>query len=329
MKKAILTGMTLRPLWMATLSFLLGATLVGCGSKTDSKVTASASAEAYEAPATDVDSIDQGQVLTQQVGDTNVSWLVKPNGDVFALVKQNGKEVPAEELDGKVAVRAFSPEGAPVDRPLKNEMGLLTTNVGPLSGSVNELKYDLTVKKAPVSGVLHVPKAGTEALIDAGEIAAKAKFQPGTRGAHQGVVQVVDEHVVEIVGEKGGGQIRVYFLDDDLKEIKVGEQKLKLALYGDKTYWVDLKVADGNAYFYGVVDLKVDPTMVTVVCEDHDDVDVVLVDYLPGHVVIWGPKAPSLSIYVVTNWTVVVGAPQVIVHQGKHKKWKKGKKWKH
>jgi hypothetical protein len=321
--------MTLRAMWI---SCLLGAAAMGCGSKSDGKQTASAAAESVEsvdeAPATDVDAIEQGQVITQKVGDTNVSWLVKPSGDVFALVKQNGKEIPASDLDGKVTMQAFPTAGAPVEMPLKSEGGLLTANVGPLAGTVNEMKYDLVVEKKLVSGVLHVPKAGTEALIDEGEIASKAKFGPGTLGPHQGVVQVVDEHVVEIVGQKGGGQIRVYFLDDDLKEVKVGDQKMKLALYGGKTVWVDLKVGPGNAYFYGEADLKVDPSMITVVCEEGNDVDVVLVDYLPGHVVVWGPSAHVFGIYVVANWdVVVVGSPHVVVYPGKHKK--KHKKWKH
>lgn len=315
-------------MWISTLSCLLGAAVVGCGSKSDTKASASAMAESVEeAPATDVDSIEQGQVLTQKIGDTNVSWLVKPSGDVFALVKKNGKEVPASDLDGKLTLQAFPSGGAAVEQPLKSEGGLLTANVGPLAGTVNEMKYDLVVEKKLVSGVLHVPKAGTEALIDEGEIAAKAKFGPGTLGPHQGVVQVVDEHVVEIVGQKGGGQIRVYFLDDDLKEVKVGDQKLKLALYAGKTYWVELKVAAGNAYFYGDLDLKVDPTMITVVCEEQNDIDVVLVDYLPGHVVVWGPGAHAYGVFVVVNWEVVVASPHVVVYPGKHKK--KHKKWKH
>jgi hypothetical protein len=314
-------------------ALLACACLIGCGSKADAKDTASATAvtaevEAKETPKADVDKIDEGQVLTQQVGDTNVSWLVKPNGDVFALVKDKGKDIPADQLGGKLSLSALPDAGKPIERTLKNENGLLTTNVGPLAGTVNELKYDLDVQKKPVSGVIEVPKAGTDALIEDADIAAKAKFKPGTKGPHGGIVQVVDEHVVEIVGQKGGGDIRVYFLDDDLKPLKVGDQKLKLALYGGKTYWVELKPAEENAYFVGTVDLKTDPTMITVVIEENDDVDVCLVDYVPGHVILWGPAAPVFAIYVVASWDVfVVGSPVVVVHPGKHKG--KHKKWKH
>lgn len=316
---------------VVVLASALAALGLGCGSKSEDKAVASASAEALgqkETPAADVEEIPEGQVLTQQIGDTNVSWLVKPSGDVYALVKKNGKEVPASALDGKVTVAPLGEGGAPVEKKLTNEGGVLTTNVGPLAGTVNEVKYDLVVDKQPVVGVLHVPKTGTDALIDEAKVAAKAKFKPGTLGPHKGVVQVVDEDVVEIVGQTGGGAIRVYYLDDDLKEIKAPDHKVKLALYAGKTYWVELKPHESGTYFYADVDIKVDPTMITVVIEDKGDVDVCLVDYVPGHVVVWGPSAPVIHVWVVASWDVfVIGGPDIHVHPGKHKK--KHKKWKH
>ena len=69
------------------------------------------------------------------------------------------------------------------------------------------------------AGALHVPAGGTKELVLTARTAATKDNYKGQKGPNGGVVQRVGDDVVEIVGDKGTGQVRVYALDATLKPI--------------------------------------------------------------------------------------------------------------
>jgi hypothetical protein len=271
-----------------------------------------------------VEKTSDASVITEKQGDVAVSWAVTPSGDVSVRATDKGADVKPEDIDGALAVTKLG--GKPEDFKLKAKEGRNMVNVGELDSPITEVRYSLTVKGKPAAGVLHVPKAGTKLIVDgATAAAAKTKIKPGAKGPHGGVVQVVDDDIVEVVGKKGSGNVRVYPLDEDLKPVKIEKQKVKLALVADEPQVVELEADPTNAYFSGDFTIKTDPSRITVYVEEDDDIDCAIVGYEPAEVLIIGPGAPVVVVYVVDSWDVVVVQPR---WHGKGKgkgKWKKGR----
>lgn len=302
---------------LAALALMSFVALAGCKDKKAEAREEDDDSESDSSPSrpSSDDSAPSGKVITEQHGDVTLSWMVEPNGDVWLAAKDKGADVPLDEIEGDLLEESKQ-------FALKNKDDLKFANIGKLGEPLNEVKYDLKVRGKPVKGMLLVPKAGTPQLVAGADHVAKAKLKPDTKGPHGGVVQVIDEHVVEIVGKKGSGDVRVYFLDDDLKPIKPKEQTIRLAAQGDESEVIVLTPDPTAAYLQGTFKVKTNPTRLTVVLEEADDVDCVIVGYEPAEVLIVGPAAPVVVVHVVESWDVVVVEPRVHVH----KKWKgKGK----
>ena len=283
--------------------------LAGC-QKADDPETRDEATRDEAATAADVPApakeLERGTV-TEQHGDITVSWRVAPDGEVWGLVTQRGEEVKPSDVTGALEARALD-DGQPTAYAVKEDSGLLHAKLPELSAAMTEIRYNLKVRGEPVKGVLHVPRRGTVALVEAADTAAAATaIKPGAKGPHGGVVQVVGDDVVEIVGKKGSGDVRVYLLDDDLKPVKVKKQKIDLVLHDQKTHMVELTRHEGDDYFYATdVRIRTNPKKVTVVIEEDGDHDVALVGYWPGAVFVCGHSAPVFDIYVVDSWDVVV-----------------------
>lgn len=273
----------------------------------------------------------KGGEITEQHGDTAVTWLVGPDGDVTATVQHKGETVKPSDVDAKLLVKPLGTNEPSKEIPLIEKDGALRANIGKLDAPLTEMRYAMKVKDEPVDGVLHVPKDGTEELVASAIGAAKAKHMADAKGPHGGVVQVVGDDVVEVVGRRGSGDVRVYLLDDDLKPVKIEKQKIKLAVVGAATDYVVLQPHDSGDYFSAELALKTDPTKITILIEDGDDVEVALVGYEPTEVILVGPGSPGCVIYVVDTWDIVVVHPQPVYvhrHKGKGKGKGHGKKWK-
>jgi hypothetical protein len=71
------------------------------------------------------------------------------------------------------------------------------------------------VKGKEWTGTLQVPPGGTDDLLKE----PSAPIAEGTRGPNGGVVEIIDDHRVELVMDKQSGEVKVYFLDEKLKVI--------------------------------------------------------------------------------------------------------------
>lgn len=312
---------------LSVLALLASAPLVAVGLPACNK---SSDVEARaESTMTPVVFAEADAIAEQHDDSTIVEWVVGTDGKVAARVKADGKEVPASDVSGKLEVASMGPAAVPVTLDIKERSGLLASDVGPLSSPLTTVSYDLEIKGKPkrLKGAIHVPQGGTKAIVANAKIAAEAGVDANAKGPHGGVVQVVGEHLVEIVGQKNTAEVRVYLLDDDNKPIEIKQQKVKLGVVGVVKQSVELEVEPKRQYFVAKLDKPLNPQRVTVVVEDGAQVDVAVVGYRPGVVLVAGAAAPSVSVFVVDSWdaVVVVDRPKVIVVRGKHKG--KGKGW--
>lgn len=315
--------------WIFAAALALSAAAQGCGKDKGQAVTAEAAAA-------------EG-ALVERHENAEVTLDVSPGGRVKAWVKDRDGKLVQKGITGTVTLKPVGGDAAPVTVPVTHyeDSGLVLAQLPKLKDDLTEVTYDLQVGGAPVQGVVHVPRGGTKELEESAKEAAGAKsIAPDTKGPNGGVVQVVGDDLVEVVADKDSGAVRMYFLDDDLKPVAVGKKKGKVAFVGAQAEVVELDADPSGLYLVGKCATKVQPVKVTVVVVDGDEVDVALCHHKPGAVVVVGPAAPVIGVFVVTGWVVVAPAPVVVqpgvvvvpVGKGKGKgkfKWKgKGKGWK-
>ncbi|MEZ4300475.1 MAG: hypothetical protein R3B70_36355 [Polyangiaceae bacterium] len=293
---------------VATLS--LGPGVVGCG-KSDKDVVA----EAVSA---------ESSVTERFEGGGDVTWNVAPDGHVSARVRDKDEIVLQQGVSAKVTVAGAAPVTVPLT--LDPATGLLTGQLPKLTDDLTALDYEVQAGDKKLTGTLHVPRGGTKELVEsAREAAAARSLPPDTKGPHGGIVQVVGDDIVEVAADKDSGAVRMYILDDDLKPIPVGKRKGKLGLAGTQAEVVELSAEPNGMYLTGKAAVKANPAKVTVVVIDGDEVDVAICHYVPGAVIVVGPAAPVVAVFVVTGWPVVVVPGVVVVQPGVIVKKGKGK----
>jgi hypothetical protein len=245
---------------------------------------------------------------------------------VSALLKDPSGNPIKGTVTGQVTFQ--NPDGTPQSVPVQYDpsSGVVTAAGPKLTADVTPVDYSLTVDGKPWTGSLAVPVNGTQELGDNAKL--NAATPPPTSGPHGGVVQLVGPDRVEVVANKGNGEVRAYLLDPTSNQpIDPGDRKITIALQGDQPETVVL-APDPSAHFVvGHVRTRVDPVNVTVVVNDHGHSHACLVGWQPGAVVVVGPAAPRVHLLAVDAWPgevvevhghghhgeVVVGAPGVVV----------------
>lgn len=253
--------------------------------------------------------------LTEQHPAATVTWLVTPDGQVKARVKAPDGTPIEKGVTGTVTAKAIKKGERPVTVKLEPDTkpGLYNATLPKLEADLTDVSYDLAVDGKPVTGTLQLPRGGTQQLATSAKESADGKVPEGKKGPNGGIVQVVGNDVIEIVADKSTGQVRVYVLDDDFKPIAVGKRKIKLGFVAGSTELVDLQTEPKGLYFTGKITLKTDPIKITVVLypEDQPEPVVVLCGWKPTKVIVVGPGAPVLAVFVAVNW-----GPIVVVNQG-------------
>jgi len=262
--------------------------------------------------------------VTEKHGEKSVSWMITPEGTVHALVKGPGDQ-PIADAKGLVSVKPFGSSEKPKFHELEAKPGALNAEIGKLDADLTEVSYQIVAGGETLRGFLHVPPGGTAKLVASAKVAADSGVKAEEKGPHGGPIQVVGKNLVEVVGNEKTGEIRVYLLNDDRKVVAVEKQKVKVAIQGDDAEMIELKVAEKNTHFEGTLRHKTNPHKVTVVIEDAGETHVAIVGYRPATVIVVGPAAPRVAVFVVTSWDVVVvhDSPHVHIHdhhKHKHKK---------
>jgi hypothetical protein len=303
---------------------LVGAALLalpGCSKKTD--VTAEAEVTAENIGAEDA--------LTEQHEAGAVTWAVAPEGKLKARFK-DADGVPIEDgVTGTVTVRPSSGDAKPVTAKLAFDAkaGIYTADLPKLDADVTEVSYDVSVKGKPLKGAMHLPRGGTRELVATAKVTAEVKVPEGTKGPNGGVIQVVGDDLLEISAEPKTGETRVYVLDDNLKPMPVGKRRVQIAVVANAPEMIALAPEPQGLYFTGKLSVKTNPHKLTVVLhgESAPEPVVVLCGWHPGAVIVVGPSAPTLGLFVAVGWAPVVivpASPVVVIGHGKGKgkgKW--------
>jgi len=270
------------------------------------------------------DSIEKSTAAIVQQSDRGTStWIVAPDGAVSGVLKDPSGIPFKGPVTGQVTFR--SPDGSPQSVPVQYDpsTGVMTAAGPKLTADVTPMDYALTVDGKPWNGQLAVPVTGTQELADNAQL--NVATPPPTTGPHGGVVQIVGPDRVELVANKGSGDVRAYVLDPNNQPIDPGDRTITMALGGDQPETVVL-APDPTAHFVvGHMRTRVDPVNVTVAVRERGHTHVCLVGWQPGAVVLVGPAAPRVHLLAVDAWPgevvevhgrhheVVVGAPGVVV----------------
>lgn len=308
--------MHLKPLFHGLLAtcFLVSATagLAGCSKKDEASAVAEQGVTA--------ENIADSGAITEKHDAGETVWSVAPEGQVKLLVKGSDGKPIDKNVTGTLMVKAAGDkEAKPTTVNLEPEpkTGLLVATVPKLEADITEIKYELKADGKPMKGALHVPVGGTAEIVANAKVAAEAKVDTSKKGPNGGVIQVVGDDTIEVVADKSSGKVRVYFLDADLKPVKVvTEKKVTVAVVtqnGPET--VILEPDSGGLYFTGKLNVAVNPVKLTVGVRHKDRAHVVLVGHRPHTVVVVGAAAvPAVFVVANAGWGVTVGAPAVIIH---------------
>ncbi len=269
------------------------------------------------------------EAITEQYEPATVSWVVAPEGKLKAKFKTPDGAALGTSVTGTVTVKPVQADAKPVTAKLvyDTETGMHTAEFPSLDADLTEVSYDVSVKGKPVKGALHVPRGGTRELVASAKVSADVKIPEGKKGPNGGIIQVVGDDVIEVVADVKSGETRVYVLDDNFKPIAVGKRKVKIAVVGSAPETVELQAEPQGLYFTGkLAVVKTNPHKLTVVLhgENSPQPVVVLCGYHPGVIVVIGPSAPTVGLFVVVGWApaIVVVNPTpnvVIVGHGKGK----------
>lgn len=284
------------------------AALPACAKKED-KIEAEVTAE----------NIAAEDAITEQHEPATVTWAVASDGKVKARFKAPDGAPLDDGVTGTITARPARKGAEPVTAKLvfDAKAGIHTAELPKLEDDLTEVSYDVSVKGKPVKGALHVPRGGTHELVATAKVTADVKIPEGKKGPNGGVLQVAGDDLLEIVADVKTGETRVYVLSDDLKPIPVGKRKVKIGVVASGPEVVELDAEPKGLYFTGKLVVKTNPHKLTVVLyeEDAPAPVVVLCGWHPGVVVVVGPSAPVIGLFVAVNWVpvVVVGTPGVVV----------------
>jgi hypothetical protein len=253
---------------------------------------------------------------TEQVADAvtedhdagSITWSVTPEGKVVASLRTPDGKPITKDVTGQLTFR--EPAGdARVPATFDEKSGLVTASGPRLDDDLTQIDYALVVAGKPWTGTMQVPRGGTKSLADDAKVAAAIAPPAAKTGPNGGVIQIVGKDRLEIVADKGSGQVRVYVLDADLHPVAVGDRKIKLALGGEAPELVVLTPDAQGIYCSGKLVGRADPTRITVSVTVKEETHAAIVGWSPGAHLVVGARAPRVHI-LAASW----GPPEVDAH---------------
>jgi hypothetical protein len=273
---------------------LMAVLALGCGKKNERGADPSTK-ESSAASASLVEVFERG----------SVAWNVSSNGEVLAHVHHNTDGDISKDSKGSI-VWSENGEVKTAELVYSADRGALVAKGPALEADLTEIRYTLTVQGGdPVQGALHVPADGSEMIVADAKASASVSVD-GVVAPHGGVIQVVGDQRIEIVGDDDSDEVRVYVLDTSWKPVTVVEHKITIAVGGPKPEVIVLAPAPDGLYFVGHWHVVGEPPRVTVYVKHKGKAHVCIVGYRPGvklyvnsgpkvkvkvKGVAWGPKA--------------------------------------
>jgi hypothetical protein len=274
------------------------------------------------------ENVPSSEALAEQHEAATATWTVKPDGQVrLRLTEPDG--TPIEDgASGTLTATPLADGAKPVNAKLVFDArtGLYAAAIPELGADLTEMSYQIDVRGKPVTGALHLPRGGTKELVVNARANVEVELPRDKKGPNGGVVQVVGDDILEIAADPKTGEARVYVLDDDLKPISVGKRKVEIGVVAQSPEMVALAPEPNGMFFTGKIAVKANPSRLTVVLHGDGPPAAAICGFVPGRVVVAGPSAPAVGLFVVGGFAPVIlvapHAPVIVVPHGKGKgKW--------
>jgi hypothetical protein len=150
--------------------------------------------------------------LVEERDDGKLEWIITPEGQVRVVVTPN--EGAAPSLAGALMLEGQS-------YALAAKGTALEASIPKLTDDLTTIAYSIKVGDATWDGSLQVPPGGTKDLLEVPAVT----LPEDAKGPHGGVLDVVGDQRIELVTDEATGEVRVYFLDENLQPIPVGDAK--------------------------------------------------------------------------------------------------------
>jgi hypothetical protein len=248
---------------------------------------------------------DFSGALVELRDEGTISWNIRADGNVQAMVKARDEKPITANVTGKIAT-----DNAAVELTQTEGSGVLEGKGLKFTGDLTRAKYDLIVEGKTWSGTLFLPMGGTADLAAGAKASASIKLPDPKIGPHGGTLQVVGGDVLELVANAQTGELRVYLLDAQLKAVAAADREIRVGIVTDsKAELVALLPEPGGAFFTGKMGINVDPVEVTISVKGKGQAQAqcVLVGFQPGVALAVNASAPRVKILVKAEAPAVEG----------------------
>ena len=239
-----------------------------------------------------------------------IAWDVDADGHVKAVIKATDGRQITKDVTGEITFPGPAQDVYAV--PEMSPDGYLVATGPALEDDLTEMDYDLVVEGAPWTGVLYVPRGGTQAIeADAKADASAVAGLENKTGPNGGVIQVIGGQRYEVVADRDTQEVRMYLLGPSFEVVDPGERVIRL---GYVTAWPETVVLvrePGALYYVGRVRSGWDPVQVTIGVGFGGVFHYGILGFHFGERVYFGARAPVLHVMAARAW-----APSVAVRVG-------------
>jgi hypothetical protein len=246
--------------------------------------------------------LNEATAFVESSSVASIAWSVDPNGRVRAAVKAPDGELLKENVSGSMEWRGGT---APKTVALAQDKqsGVLVAAGPKLDADLTQVDYTVSVRGAPMSGTLFLPRGGTSELAGSAAAPPPVVVPEGKKGPHGGPIEVAGKDRLEIVASRKG-EVRVYVLDANLQAVPVGARTIQLGVGGASPEVVVLSPAPSGLYLVGHWKVRGEPARITLEERDGDEVVVVIVGHKPGAIVVatGAAEPPPVTVVIVEEF---------------------------
>jgi hypothetical protein len=250
------------------------------------------------------------ETVVEESDRGTIAWDVDADGHVKAAIKATDGHAITKDVTGQISFPDAMQEPF-VDAEMSPE-GFLVADGPALQDDLTEMDYDLVVEGAPWTGVMYLPRGGTQAIErDAKADAAAIAGLENTAGPNGGVVQVIGGERYEVVADRDTQEMRMYLLGPSLEVVDPGERVMRVGYVTTYPESLLLVREPGAFYYVGRVQSGWDPVQITIGVGFGGSFHYGIVGFHFGERVYFGARAPALRVMAVRAW-----APSVSVRVG-------------
>lgn len=218
--------------------------------------------------------IGKESTFAEQMALGTLHWNVEADGDTQLVVRDPSGTILKKDVTGQLSfTTSKSTEPETVNLELNEKSGVVKANGPDLDKELTEVRYALVVSGTPYTGVIHLPRAGTEGLA---ESAKRNAASAEAKATHGGSVVAAGEERFELVADSSSGEVRVYPLGGK------PPKQVKLALDADEPKVLALAHHESGYYFAALPGGKPPKKLTLLVIDADENRHVALLGHRPG-----------------------------------------------